>query len=109
LKPGASASEEELLEHASRHVPERAAVPKDIWLIESMPVTAVGKTFKPALRLDAIRRVLEEESRRIAEDIRVEVVADERLVETVGAFAARLASGPTFAFAQTKRLLRDGA
>ncbi|EOQ81940.1 enoyl-CoA hydratase/isomerase [Pseudomonas aeruginosa VRFPA02] len=38
-----------------------------------------------------------------------EVVADERLVETVGAFAARLASGPTFAFAQTKRLLRDGA
>lgn len=78
LKPGASASEEELLEHASRHVPERAAVPKDIWLIESMPVTAVGKTFKPALRLDAIRRVLEEESRRIAEDIRVEVVADER-------------------------------
>ncbi|HBN8224767.1 TPA: acyl-CoA synthetase [Pseudomonas aeruginosa] len=78
LKPGASASEEELLEHASRHVPERAAVPKDVWLIESMPVTAVGKTFKPALRLDAIRRVLEEESRRIAEDIRVEVVADER-------------------------------
>ncbi len=38
-----------------------------------------------------------------------EVVADERLVEAVGAFAARLASGPTFAFAQTKRLLRDGA
>ncbi|HBP0074054.1 enoyl-CoA hydratase/isomerase family protein [Pseudomonas aeruginosa] len=38
-----------------------------------------------------------------------EVVADERLVETVGAFAARLASGPTYAFAQTKRLLRDGA
>ncbi|MCO5626394.1 enoyl-CoA hydratase/isomerase family protein, partial [Pseudomonas aeruginosa] len=38
-----------------------------------------------------------------------EVVADERLVEAVGAFAARLASGPTFACAQTKRLLRDGA
>ncbi|MEG6650395.1 enoyl-CoA hydratase/isomerase family protein, partial [Pseudomonas aeruginosa] len=36
-------------------------------------------------------------------------VADERLVEAVGAFAARLASGPPFAFAQTKRLLRDGA
>ena len=48
LKPGASASEEELLEHASRHVPERAAVPKDVWLIESMPVTAVGKTFAGA-------------------------------------------------------------
>ncbi len=34
---------------------------------------------------------------------------NERLVGAVSAFAARLASSPTFAFAQTKRLLRDGA
>ncbi|WCD79921.1 enoyl-CoA hydratase/isomerase family protein [Pseudomonas sp. TUM22785] len=38
-----------------------------------------------------------------------EVVADEHLLEQVGEFAARLAAGPTFAFAQTKRLMRDGA
>jgi 2-(1,2-epoxy-1,2-dihydrophenyl)acetyl-CoA isomerase len=38
-----------------------------------------------------------------------EVVADDQLQAQVGEFAARLAAGPTFAFAQTKRLMRDGA
>ena len=37
-------------------MPERAAVPIDVVVIDAMPVTAVGKIFKPALRLDAMRR-----------------------------------------------------
>lgn len=47
--------------------------------------------------------------RSLAAGLVGEVVADERLLEVVGDFAARLAAGPTFAFAQTKRLIRDGA
>ncbi|MNF50594.1 2,3-dehydroadipyl-CoA hydratase [compost metagenome] len=47
--------------------------------------------------------------RSLAAGLVGEVVADERLLEVVGEFAARLAAGPTFAFAQTKRLVRDGA
>lgn len=78
LKPGVRVSEAELLEHAAQQVPERAAVPKDVWLLDAIPVTAVGKTFKPALRLDAIRRVLEDEVRHLAPPPRVEVVADDR-------------------------------
>ncbi|VVP25969.1 Crotonyl-CoA hydratase [Pseudomonas fluorescens] len=38
-----------------------------------------------------------------------EVCADEQLPGVVGELAARLASGPTFAFAQTKQLMREGA
>jgi 2-(1,2-epoxy-1,2-dihydrophenyl)acetyl-CoA isomerase len=38
-----------------------------------------------------------------------EVCADEQLLAGASELAARLAKGPTFAFAQTKRLLRDGA
>ncbi|WP_137821655.1 enoyl-CoA hydratase/isomerase family protein [Pseudomonas sp. D(2018)] len=38
-----------------------------------------------------------------------EVCADERLQEVAGELAARLAAGPTFAFTQTKALIRDGA
>ncbi|ERO60439.1 hypothetical protein P308_13950 [Pseudomonas piscis] len=38
-----------------------------------------------------------------------EVCADEQLHATVGELAGRLANGPTFAFAQTKRLLRESA
>ncbi|MGF6690184.1 2-(1,2-epoxy-1,2-dihydrophenyl)acetyl-CoA isomerase [Metapseudomonas resinovorans] len=38
-----------------------------------------------------------------------EVCADERLQEVAGELASRLAAGPTFAFTQTKALIRDGA
>lgn len=78
LKAGAHAGEAELLEHATRHIHERAALPKNIWLLEQIPLTAVGKTFKPALRLDAIRRVFESEVRQLVEDASVEALSDER-------------------------------
>jgi 2-(1,2-epoxy-1,2-dihydrophenyl)acetyl-CoA isomerase len=38
-----------------------------------------------------------------------EICADDQLHEVAGQLAARLAAGPTFAFAQTKTLIRDGA
>ncbi|NWD89395.1 enoyl-CoA hydratase/isomerase family protein, partial [Pseudomonas sp. K5002] len=38
-----------------------------------------------------------------------EVVADEQLHTHVAELATRLANGPTFAFAQTKTLIREGA
>ena len=50
LRPGAKVTEEELLRHARERVPERAAVPVQISILEQMPVTAVGKIFKPPLR-----------------------------------------------------------
>jgi fatty-acyl-CoA synthase len=37
--------------------PERAAVPVAVHVVDAMPVTAVGKVFKPQLRWDAARRV----------------------------------------------------
>ena len=57
LKPGTDVTSEALLAHAAEHIPERAAVPKDAWILDAIPLTAVGKTFKPALRFDAIARV----------------------------------------------------
>lgn len=58
LKAEATCSEAELLAFCQQRIPERAAVPKDIWIIEAIPLTAVGKTFKPPLRRDAVARVL---------------------------------------------------
>ncbi len=58
LKPGAEATAAELLAFAQEHVPERAAIPKQVYLIEQMPVTAVGKIFKPALVRMQIEEVL---------------------------------------------------
>ena len=50
LRPGCSATEVELLEHARTHVPEQPAAPRFVRILDKMPVTAVGKIFKPALR-----------------------------------------------------------
>lgn len=53
LREGGDLSEADLMEWAKAQVDERPAVPRAIRIIETMPVTAVGKIFKPALREDA--------------------------------------------------------
>ncbi|TRO14535.1 acyl-CoA synthetase [Ectopseudomonas mendocina] len=78
LKPGSQASEAELLEHAAAHIPERAAIPKDAWIIDAIPLTAVGKTFKPALRFDAITRVYQAAVGELHPAARVEVLSDDK-------------------------------
>ena len=50
---------EELQLHAKANIAERAATPVGIDILEQMPVTAVGKIFKPELRQFAIKRVFE--------------------------------------------------
>jgi fatty-acyl-CoA synthase len=50
LKPAASATEQDLLEFAAARIPERAAVPKHVRIVSGLPLTNVGKIFKPALQ-----------------------------------------------------------
>ena len=59
LKPGATATPDELREFCRKEIPERAAVPVQVVPIPIMPLTGVGKIFKPALRLDAAQRAFE--------------------------------------------------
>ena len=58
LKPGAQATPEELVEFAKARIAERAATPVEIFVLPELPVTGVGKIFKPALRFDAAQRTL---------------------------------------------------
>lgn len=58
LRDGATASEQELLEFAERRIGERAARPKAVHIIDQMPLTAVGKLFKPALSHREIEHAL---------------------------------------------------
>ena len=75
LKPGSEATVEELLAFAQEHIPERAAIPKRVYLIEQMPVTAVGKIFKPALVRMQIDEVLGEALNALAEVAEAQVQA----------------------------------
>jgi fatty-acyl-CoA synthase len=58
LRPGTSASEDELHEHAQRTIGERPAWPKQIHVIDAIPLTSVGKIYKPQLRCDAAARLV---------------------------------------------------
>lgn len=53
LVPGSTATAETMLEYARKHVIERAAIPKDCYLMASLPKTAIGKIDKNTLRADA--------------------------------------------------------
>ena len=56
LVEGRTLSIAQLQEHAEKSIGERAAIPKQIFIIDSIPLTPVGKMFKPALRWDATKR-----------------------------------------------------
>lgn len=78
LVQGARADSEELLAFAARHVSERAAVPKRIEILASLPVTPVGKLFKPALQRREIERVVRQEAAQAGYAVEVEVIQDGR-------------------------------
>ena len=61
LKPNQKVTTAELLDFAKANIKERAAIPKFIEIIEALPLTSVGKIFKPALTRRQIKEVFEEE------------------------------------------------
>jgi len=91
LRPGASANESDLLTHCQRELTERAAVPRSVRIVDAMPLTAVGKIFKPALRLDAVRRCV----RAVASQVDTANAVDSEVREGAGAITVVLrATGP---------------
>lgn len=60
LKPGAKADADSLLAFVAPRVGEPAARPKSVIILVDMPVTPIGKIYKPALRVLATRRVIED-------------------------------------------------
>lgn len=79
LVSGASVTPEELIAYAKSHIHERAAHPKYIEILDELPKTAVGKTFKPALRKLAITRVYSEALASAGLNVEVtEVIEDKK-------------------------------
>jgi len=58
LRPGAQVSDVELHAHAQRRIGERPAWPRHFHIVEAIPMTSVGKIFKPELRCDAAARMV---------------------------------------------------
>lgn len=60
LNSGADCTQEELLKFCEQQISERAAVPKRIEILSTMPLTAVGKIYRPMLRQQITETVLKE-------------------------------------------------
>jgi fatty-acyl-CoA synthase len=73
LKPGASTTVDELRAFGQPRIAERQAWPKRLYIVHTIPMTGVGKVFKPGLREDAVRRLV------------VQAVA-----ETIGSIGSRI-------------------
>jgi len=71
LVPGAQATEAELLAYAAGRVDEGPARPKSVTILDTMPMTNVGKLYKPALRLKAAHAVVEAACSAIAPELPV--------------------------------------
>ncbi|MBT5938329.1 MAG: acyl-CoA synthetase, partial [Rhodospirillaceae bacterium] len=50
LKPSKHVDTDELMKVAEANISERSALPKKITIVDQLPLTAVGKIFKPELR-----------------------------------------------------------
>ncbi len=79
LAEGAETDSDQIMEWAKQNVGEKAAVPKEVIITDEIPLTPVGKIFKPSLRWDATRRAYERELEALgdmAESVQVEVGED---------------------------------
>ncbi|TRZ64434.1 MAG: acyl-CoA synthetase [Rhodocyclaceae bacterium] len=91
LRAGQQASVEEIIQFARSHISERAAVPEHIEILPQLPVTAVGKIFKPALRHRAIEHVLGSALQEIGITATVSV-SEDKLAGTLARIRAPAAS-----------------
>ena len=71
LVPGASATEDELLAFTAARVDEAPAKPKSVIVIENMPMTNVGKIYKPELRAMAASRVVSATVAQVCDELDV--------------------------------------
>jgi len=77
LTSGARTSADEIRDFALAQIPERAAAPKEIIVVEKMPLTDVQKPAKVELRRDAAQRAFREVLAGVADGkLTVDVVAD---------------------------------
>jgi acyl-coenzyme A synthetase/AMP-(fatty) acid ligase/enoyl-CoA hydratase/carnithine racemase len=108
-QPGTAIDLDGLQRHLGEHIHEPPARPRTVLTLDALPVTAVGKIFKPALRDLAIREKVRIEVERacgpaaaalveVASDaqmrILVEIAVDGAAPEQLAALAAALAPLP---------------
>jgi fatty-acyl-CoA synthase len=104
LQPGAKLTVDEIVAHLHQNVGERAALPKEVVILDEVPLTPVGKIFKPALRWDAIGKVYTRELEALGGLVRsVSVsVGEDKVHGALAAIRIRPAAGSEAAAIQAR-------
>lgn len=90
LKQGAEATSTELLAFCAEHIDEKAAVPVEVTLVPVIPMTAVGKIAKPALRIESLKKVAAAVTAEVAgQDAVLGVHMDEKAARTTAVVRVR--------------------
>ncbi len=95
LKKDVQISSAEIIDCLSDKIGERAAVPKEAFILEQMPLTAVGKIFKPKLRWLAIEHVYRKtlaEVEKLADSLKVSV-GEHSVYGTLATIKVKLPAG----------------
>ncbi|WP_127108136.1 AMP-binding protein [Pararhodobacter zhoushanensis] len=74
VRPSRTITAQQILEATRGHIPEPAAVPKALYLIDALPLTTTGKIFKPALRRMAVERAFSQQLTALLPDGALESV-----------------------------------
>ena len=101
LRAGATATAEALMTFARKEINERAAQPKEIRIIDEMPLTGVGKIFKPELK----HREIAETLRAALQDAGITVNALTAENHKVHGTAIHITLPPRTATEQAERIL----
>lgn len=94
LKEGSRQTEEGLMGYLKENIEERAAFPKEVIITKNIPLTPVGKIFKPALHWDSVKRVYEKELSVLKDQLKgCEVsVGEHKVLGTLATVKVQLAS-----------------
>jgi fatty-acyl-CoA synthase len=90
LVKDAKATAEELAAHSHARITERAAIPKHVEILPTLPKTAVGKVLKPELRKLAIARVFDATLAEAGLAARVAEVVEDRKRGLLARLSGRL-------------------
>ena len=85
----------DILAYLKDKIGERAAVPKDVFIVDEIPLTPVGKIFKPSLRWLSIQRVYETELQALRElTERIDVsVSEDKIHGSIAEITIKAAQG----------------
>ncbi len=93
VRPGSSVSPEALCEFAQQLIPERPAFAKRVEILPVLPMTAIDKVYKPALKALAAQYALTERLARIGLDRQVLVSVQESGATLTVVFTVRVSNG----------------